>query len=496
MKKMKLYKFVGLALLLSLGSCKNEEWLNPEPTTRISDKTAFGSPERIENQVRGLYSQLKTGRFMGSWYQIVSDIRAGDFTSTNLNGATGATMYSMLAQTTTADVQQIWAAGYLTINKVNVFLEGLEAYGKESITDQVYNQYVAEAKLIRALSYYNLLQLYARPYWDGNGSKPGLPLRLTGNTSSGNYDLARSSVAETYEQILLDLDFAEANLPNSYSNATLNTSRAHKNTAIALKTRTYLSMGDYPKVISEAQKIVSSSAPFRATSGVPNRLMPNVADVFKSPYNSDESIFSLPFSSNDSPGLPLPSYYLPSAGDSGNPSSSGSAHYSLNEGGVLNSPLWAADDQRRTNFVVKGLQTQKSWLKKFSESSPYLDSAPVIRYAEILLNYAEALVRSTNTLDPLAIELLNAVYSRSNPGKSLTQADFPTVQSYLDRMVEERRIEFLGEGIRNADIMRLGLTIPGKSQHSINPVAPSEPNYILPISSDELILNKLMEDNK
>lgn len=496
MKKMKIYTYVGLALVLSLGSCKNEDWLNPEPTTRISDKTAFGSADRVENQVRGLYTQLKTGRFMGSWYQIVSDIRSGDFTSTNLNAATGSTMYSMLAETTTADVQQIWAAGYQTINKVNVFIDGLEAYGKGNVTEQEFNQYMAEARLIRAISYYNLLQLYARPYWDGNGTKPGLPIRLVGNTGSGNYDLARSSVADTYAQILTDLDFAENNLPSSYSNATLNTTRAHKNTAIALKTRTYLSMGNHGKVIAEASKIVSAAAPFRATSGVQNQLMGNVADVFKSPYNSNESIFSLPFSSNDSPGLPLPSYYLPSAGDGGNPNSSGSAHYSLNEGGVLNNPLWASDDLRRTNFVVKGIQTQKSWLKKFSESSPYLDSAPVIRYAEVLLNYAEALVTSTNTVDPLAVELLNAVYTRSNPGKSFTVADFASSQAFVNRIVEERRIEFLGEGIRNADLMRLGLTIPGKAQHSISPVPSTDPGYILPISSDELILNKLMEDNK
>lgn len=492
---MKFYKYLVLVFLIGFMSCKNEDWLNPDPSTRISDKTAFSSPERIENQVRGLYTQLKAGRFMGSWYQIVSDIRTGDYHCTNMNAATGSTMYSMLAQTTTTDVQNIWESGYLAINKVNVFLDNMELFGREVLEDAVYSNYVAEARLIRALAYYNLLQLYARPYWDGNGSKPGLPLRLVGNTAPGDYDLARSSVAETYDQIIIDLDFAENNLPSNYSSAELNTTRAHKNSAIALKTRAYLSMGNYPKVLEEAAKLVPSSGPFQAPQGVQNRLEANIADVFKAPYNSLESIFSLPFSSNDSPGLPLPSYYLPSAGDSGSSSSSGTAQYSLNENGILNSPLWAADDDRRTNFVRVGTSTRKSWLTKFSESSPYLDSAPVIRYAEVLLNYSEAIVRNTNTLDNFAIALFNAVYGRSNSGNSYTAGDFASPQAFLDRLVEERRIEFLGEGIRNADLMRLGLTIPGKSQHAINPVSPSDPNYILPISSDELVLNKLMDDN-
>jgi len=93
------------------------------------------------------------------------------------------------------------------------------------------------------------------------------------------------------------------------------------------------------------------------------------------------------------------------------------------------------------------------------------------------------------------LALFNAVYGRSNQGASLSAASFANVSQYLDRIIEERRIEFLGEGLRNGDIMRLGLTIPAKSQHAISAVAPSAPEYILPIPAAELILNSLMENN-
>jgi len=483
------------AVTIALGSCQKDEWLNPNPTTMITDLTAFSTPERVANQVNGLYAGLKDGDFLGSWYQIISDVRTGEFHCSNMNAATGSTMYSMLAQTTTSDVGDIWEAAYQAINKCNVFLDGMDNMGDQVLTPEVAANYRAEARLLRAVSYYYLLQLYARPYWDGNGSTPGLPLRLTGNTAPGNYDLARSSVSETYQQILADLGFAEQNLPDSYSSAFLNTTRAHKNTAIALKTRVYLSMGDYAGVITEANKIVSASAPFSAPSGVANALVSDITQVFTSPYTTEESIFSMPFTSNDAPGSALARFYLPGTGDGGTATSNGAGEYSLNQiEGVYASEAWADTDDRR-KLTIHGPSTGKVWLSKFNQASPYTDYAPVIRYAEVLLNLAEALARASNSIDSRSLALFNAVYGRSNQGAALAAGDFASVAAYLDRIVEERRIEFVGEGVRNSDLMRLGLTIPGKSQHAIQAVPADDPQYIFPIPSDELILNNLMENN-
>ncbi|WP_156306208.1 RagB/SusD family nutrient uptake outer membrane protein [Sphingobacterium endophyticum] len=483
----------GLTLLFS--SCKKEEWLNPQPKTLITDVTAFSTPERILSQVNGLYASMKTTSYLGSWYTIISDVRTGEFHCSNMNAATGSTMYSMLPQTTTTDVNDIWVALYASINKINVFLDNMDNGGDAVLDAAVANNYRAEARLIRGMTYYYLLQFYARPYWDGNGSKPGLPLRLTGNTGPGNYDLARSSVADTYKQVLADLDFAEQNLPSNYSSAFLNTTRAHKNSAIALKTRVYLSMRDYAKVVTEANKLVPATAPFIASSGVGNKLEANFADIFKSPYSSNESIFSMPFTNNDAPGSALSRYYLPGTGDGGTATSNGAGEYSLNKvEGIYSSPLWVDSDARKSLTKI-GTKTGKAWLTKFNQASPYIDYAPVIRYSEVLLNLSEALARTTNTVDARSLAFLNAVYGRSNQGSSLSASSFANVNAYLNRIIEERRIEFVGEGIRNGDIMRLGLTIPAKSQHAIAAVPTDDPAYILPIPSNELILNNLMENN-
>lgn len=479
---------------ISLTACKKSEWLNPDPSTLITDETAFSTPERIANQVNGVYATFKASRFWGSWYLIASDIRSGDFLCTNLNAATGAITYQMLTQTTTGDVVDIWEDGYQAINACNVFIDGLESKGQGVLEPTIEQQYLAEARLLRAVAYYSLLQLYARPFWDGEGSKPGLPLRLQGNIGPGNYDLARSTVKETYQQILADLDFAEENLPLQYSSAFLNTTRAHRNTAIALKTRVYLSMQDYVQVITEANKIVGSNAPFAASDGVQHSLEASIQQVFKAPYTSSESIFSMPFTSNDAPGSQLARYYLPGTADGGTSTSNGAGEYSLYPEGIVANTNWKERDARRL-FVIKGPRSGKLWLSKFNQASPYTDYAPVIRYAEVLLNLSEAIARNTQQVDARSLALLNAVRQRSDASTIFQTSDFVGVEDFLSTLLEERQIEFLGEGIRNADLMRLGLTIPAKSIHAVPAISPTAQNYIFPISSDELVLNKLMTNN-
>ena len=85
------------------------------------------------------------------------------------------------------------------------------------------------------------------------------------------------------------------NLPltnNATASSTANTSRAHRNTAIALKTRVYLSMQKYAEVVTEANKIVSATAPFTATTGVAHSLQADITTVFKAPYTFAETILS------------------------------------------------------------------------------------------------------------------------------------------------------------------------------------------------------------
>jgi hypothetical protein len=474
---------MSFGLLLLSTSCKRE-LLSPVPQTSITDATAFDSPGRIANQVNSLYNALKSGNFFGGRAQIAGDIKGEDFLNETTNLVTGSDVW-MLNPTGTSQnfVKNLWSQAYYVINLCNLFLEGMATKGSAVVGTTLSNNYIGEAKLVRALTYYTLLQYYARPYADGNGSKPGVPLRLTGIKGSGQSDLARSTVAEVYTQIIADLNAAEQNLPLNYATAILNTTHAHRNTAIALKTRVFLSMQQYANVITEANKIVSPTAPFTATTGVNHSLAPNIVNVFRTPYTATESILSMPMTSTagDNPGTQnqLGYYYSKTTGN---------GEYSLNPSGIIADPGWKATDARR-NFIAT--VSGKPYLNlKYNAPSPYTDYAPIIRYSEVLLNLAEALARTTAGVDARALALVNAVRQRSDPTTTIVAA---TQQQLIDAILLERRIEFLGEGLRNADLMRLMQNIPAKG--SAPTKTPNDQGYIWPISADEISLNHLMTDN-
>jgi hypothetical protein len=484
-----------LTLAVGIFSCKTD-LLDPIPKTSISDVVAFDTPDRIALQVNNLYTAVKSGQFLGGRFQIYGDIRADDFINRTTNGVTGYLVWQhTITETSQNDVINMWTAAYAAINQVNVFLQGMED-NKDKFVPPAFptdystkaNQYVAEARFVRALAYHCLVQFYARPYIDGNGSKPGLPLRLQGEKNSFNNDLARSTVAEVYNQILSDLDFAENNLPSDYKDATLNVTRAHRNTAIALKTRVNLYKGDYNAVITEANKIVSGTTSFSASSGVAHALQPNINDVFAVPQQTTESILSMPFTAQNTPGVQnqLGFYYRSSDGT--NP---GGGEFSLNSTGIIADMVaFPATDARRINFVYK--PTKEYFLSKYPSGTPYLDNAPVIRYAEVLLNLSEAIARTTAGVDTKAVALLNAVRTRSTgPAGALAPADNGTL---IDNILTERRIEFLGEGLRNGDIMRLNQPFPPKGSVPGLPVSSSI--YAWPIPSTELATNALMTRNE
>jgi hypothetical protein len=217
-------KSVAYTLLCTLSlsflvSCEKD--LETTPTTSIEEAYVFDTPERILGQVNSLYDAVKSGNFLGGRYLIYNDIRGDEFINMKSNVVTGLLTWNYGLTSSSAEVENLWSAAYAAINKSNLFLKRSEE-NMSKVDPALYPQYRAEAKFIRALCYYNLVVLYARPYTMTNGETPGLPLRLIAETTSENNDLARSSVKDVYQQIINDLNEAEANLPANYSTALLN----------------------------------------------------------------------------------------------------------------------------------------------------------------------------------------------------------------------------------------------------------------------------------
>jgi len=476
-----------LSLILLMAGC-SKKYLDPVPVTSLSDLTVFDTKDRIAAQVNGIYASLKSGAHLGGRFQVYNDVRCDNFIPNSTNGVTNYQTWNHTVLSSTNEVQNLWGAIYSTVNVINVFIEGLNGAKDEGKLDAIltgdeFNQYLSEAYTVRAICYFDLMQMYSKPYGIGNGANQGVPLRLTANKSAEGNDLAPSPVSEVYTQILKDLNDAESLAVADYGNALLNTTRVHRNTIIALKTRVYLHMHDWAKVVSESAKIVPASAPFTATSGVANTLNPVYANIFASPYTSAESILSMPMTATNNPGTQnnLSHYYF---------SGSGESYHLVQTAGSVYATLDATDARKIMLSTIDG----KVYLTKWVDQATRAEYAPVIRYAEVVLNRAEAIVRSGNAVTQEAVDLLNAVRTRSFPTGGYTVGDF-TADTFLDAVLLERDMEFLGEGIRNMDLMRLGLTIPSKDgvdMGFVDAVPSSAQSYIWPVPASELNYNKLM----
>lgn len=468
---------IAVPFALLLGSC-GKDFLNLPPELSLPEADSYATKSRIEAQVRGLYGSIKDGTFYAGRYQIYNDIRGEDFLNRTSNGVTGFSTYQFTNDPSDNYITNFWNQGYLTINRVNKFIADFDNAPAGVVTDVEKAQFIAEAKFVRALTYYSLVQLFAKPYAMNSGNEKGIPLRLNAETSSDNNELAPSPVKDIYVQIVKDLNEAEAGLPDTYSSADLRTTRAHKNTAIALKTRVFLAMGDYPKVITEGAKIVSATAPYSAATGVNNKLMDDVTQVFTA-YNTLENVLSWPYASTNAPGTQnqLGYYY-----------NIGNIEYYLNPNGILGSSSWSNNDKRRTALTASTTATGTALriLTKWG-GTPYLDWVPAIRYSEVLLNVAEAEAEAGS--QTRALELLKAVHLRSDP--SFVFPTFASKQDLVNAILLERRIELLGEGFRAPDAQRRLLPLPAVGLGT--PVPATDNRYTFPIPTNEKLTNLLTQ---
>lgn len=470
-------RILGLSSLFVVMSCSN--LLDLTPQTALSDATAFATPERIELTVAGMYDAAQSGFYaggavrgypFGAAHIEQGDNRGEDVVNTQ---AFYQLTYAALYDGTTANNDYMFQTLFSLINKANVVAAGLEtATPSGTLTQASIDAYKGETKLLRALAYMELMKHFCRPYWDNpSAANGGMPYRKTAITNAATANEAqaqgRATVAENYADILADLNYAESVLPsNAGRSGGLKITRATKAAAIALKTRVYLNMRDWANVIVEGNKLApQASAPFSASGAV------GTYSLTSSPFgpftaanskSNTESIFSIENDVTDNPGVngALPSMYNTSVAPT-----SGRALVAISPY-IWNQTWWNATDIRKSSTMVNinveltsGGGKGGYFTKKYSDVVGGSDNAPIIRYAEVLLNMAEAIQRQNAAVDARAFALYNAVRSRANAAGTDTSydqsSDFADGNALLTAIFNERRIEFLCEGLRWMDITRL-----------------------------------------
>lgn len=440
-------KYLGamLAGLLLLTACSKVD--EQEPFVNIDPAQIFNSPDRIEKAAIGMYNALQNAEFLGGRVLIYVDQRGNDANVSSFFGNVGT--FNMISNNAIA--QNAWTGGYRTIFEANYFLKRLQE-NESVIGADAARPYYAEAKFIRALCYYYLVNLYAQTYvFTPDASHLGVPLVLDAVTNgaealSAANKIPRSTVKQVYDQMLADLTEASANLPVTWDDDYFDHARATKAAADALMARIYLVMGQWGNANAKADEVISSARNFS--------LEPDLRNYFtKDNYASTpEGIFAVAMNTADNPNTnnAIGQHYSPL----------GRGDISVNAA-YRNLPNFSATDERRTQLLrTTGTTTLTYWTAKYYTTT--FDSwVPVLRLGEIKLIKAEALARlNAAAPDPVALTTLLEVRARSNAGAIAP----PVTQAQLiDLILNERRIELAFEGHGMTDFVRTKRNIPART---------------------------------
>lgn len=465
-----IHKLIQNTLLLGtvMLAVSCEKVLDVQPFNAFTDESVFTTSARATLALNGVYDAAQTGgpSLAGRGYPFgAATIQQGDNRGEDMVNLQA--FYQITYQGTytpfTANNNSMWDNTYGMINKANIAIEGFKkAAASGVLTAATATQFEAECRFLRALGHHELLIHFARPFLDGNGAALGVPYRdyaVTGGESLERLQKeARPTVAAAYAKLLEDINFAEANLPVTNSGGAV--IRAQKSAAIALKQRVLLHMGQWANAVAAGNALVPTSVnpatPTSARSLVGNHALtatPNGSFGFTGGNSiSTENIFSV---KND----PL---------DNGSVNGAPAAMYGstdlLGRGLVCVSPIiwnntgWLAEDLRRTTLYRNGGTAigRAMMTTKYTDYSGRGDNTPIIRWAEVLLNQAEAEARVATGISQRAIDLLNMVRNRSLPSTAnqYTASSFASRTALIRAILLERRIEFLAEGRRWPDIHR------------------------------------------
>jgi hypothetical protein len=467
-----------LIVILSSAACTKKN-LFDQPLDAVSTATAFSSPERIDKASTGMYSALQNINWGCGRNFIYTDVQGLDANPSSFFGNIG---FFNQMRPEDGTITSAWIAAYTTIYTANLFVKNFMPV-MNTVTPEKANQYLGEAKFIRAYNYFYLVNLWAQPYTDpinGAAKNLGVPLILEAaeDPFSSTTQIPRSTVKEVYDQIEKDLLDAETKLPLSYTgDAYTNVARATKGAARGLLMRMYLYEGNWAKAVNYADAIINENLyGLNAAPEIPFRN-----------YTTKESIFSVAFSGSNNPDRnnALAAHYSPSVrGDI----SISNAYLNLMD--TLN-------DLRYKNLVIKTIKgtgtaaTQYFWTIKYTN---FADWVPVLRYPEVLLVKAEALARQGAAGDPAnvtALTLLNQVRTRSKA----SPITVTTNQQLISAILTERRIELAFEGQSFFDLQRTQQDIPAHA--SIQIPQPYGSTYrVLPIPQRDINIMPTLEQNK
>jgi SusD family. len=499
--------YIIIAVSLVVTSCSN--FLDKFPLDKISSDKYYTSEDQVKTALTSCYSRLLFGDYDANndhakeclLNNVIFDCFADNgfigwgflgITSGNLNAANDA-------------VSGRYQYSYEAIAIANDFIHNVESKAT-FLSEASRNQYIAEAKFIRAYEYFGLINTFG-------------DVVLSLEPATADFVAARSPKQDVINAILSDLDYGIANLPNeAYTDG-----RIKQGAAYALKMKVLLYQQDYAGVI----KIWND---YFATSNNKFSIASNYDDIFKgtaqkscpeiilsaiyvqdSRYKNDIDVTLTAYADV----LALPNFMNEFEFNDGSAFTTSSPRYDPvdpfnNRDPRLTKILFdSVQIQQPSNFyygkLAYGNTKGKLLVKKFAkdedlpassgDTKPDQD-AVLLRFGDVALMYAEA----ENELNGPSSKVINAVQLvRGRP-----DVNMPALSSGLSKddmrlkIRHERRIELAFEGTRYFDLLRwklMGSIIPNIVDPNGKQRVWNDYNYLWPLPTNALNRNPKLVQN-
>nr|WP_233166983.1 RagB/SusD family nutrient uptake outer membrane protein [Pedobacter sp. ASV2] len=473
----------AFSAVLFTASCK-KDFLNVPPQAQQPSVTFWKTPEDALKGVNAIYANLR------SWNNVAFNAIAIESTGSDEadkgstpTDATFFNLYDSFTVTAThGTIQDFWTGQYQNINFCNQVLDNIPNIAMD---ESLRNRYMAEAKFVRAYSYFRLVRAY------GN-----VVLRLHVPKDGSEYNQPQSDKATVYAQIEKDLNEAAAILPQSYGAADLG--RATKGAAIGLHAKVAMYQKKWADVLSLTNQVM----------GMGYDLFPDYEKGFRTQNeNNIESLFEVqaelvpgnPDASNSQYsqvqgvagvmgwGFNVPSTVLAAAYETGDP---------RRDATILFKGETTPQGDVVPTTVPNDMYNQKSYVPFAMRVSGFNEGCQqnfrVLRFADILLMNAEA--ANEQGIPSQALTSLNRVRKRARGTSTTVLPDVTTTdQTALRNAIwKERQVELAMENDRYFDVIRQGraLQIFGPKGWKANK------NEVWPIPQNEIELSSgLLKQN-
>lgn len=413
----KILIFICLEALVGIMGCK--DFLTLRPIDSPTEENFYVDEKALQGAVVSCYDAIQSDNLYGYNMCILAENRGDNVSDANISGGSGV-IYQIDAFNDRSDnlvVTDTYLQMYRAIFRCNMVLDKAPQIKMDAA---IRNQIVGQALFIRALGYFNIVRMWGKA-----------PLVLKVQTNEEARNNKRSEVVDIYAQIMADLNEAKDYLPSTWPAD--QRGRVTSHAVRGLLAKVYLYQEKYDLVVATLRPLVNDIYIGKVVG-----LVPQTTTFPNSLKSSIDVIFAV-------------QYLLGGVGESAHQNN----RYRNRDGSInieLPQSLFEQGDNRKELLRQPPILSRPGKFNSTQVNNETSGDMPLIRCAEILLIYAEAL-NETNYPDAEAFKAINAV--RANAGIAALNATATPSQADLRNAIwKERRLELALECDRWFDIVR------------------------------------------